>query len=902
MTGNLSKTIAEAANTGRELFQHPPHVFRPAAYWFWHTIPDEGLMRVQLADFKAQGFGTILIQTRIAFDRSLYMQPAYLAAYRTAVSIMGEIDLKAGIYDDYNWISGQAAGLTVAGRDDLRERHLFWATGGGCSGEISDIHAAFTESMGPDILDWQYDGGKVLWCEWQIQAALLHPSDAIGGLATIIDVTADVEIVKSDDGACHFRFSGVVADGQQLTVFVSARSLTSRLINYLLPEAAERFIEVGLAPYVQALDGLMPDPLGFLFYDQPAAGFYRWRQQHGALGNSVLFTDTLAGAVGHKTDLAFPLVLLSLLRDIGDGTDRTRAAFYSAYSNLMNAAFFGTLRTWAEHVGIMLTGHEILPHIGSWSLNGGFTSIDPRVAPAVDFFGIDAFRHETAVDSNNFTAQLAAKMGDSVARANGRSRCAVETYATAVRTPIRAAGQWELTLETARAQAIRLYCLGARQFLWHGLYQTDGHAGDPTIFSNPRFDFAPGINFEPWWPYHDLFASETARLSAFIEPAVPHTPVAIVYPLQTAWAKGPRHSHAAHIGAWCAHLTALCCGFMLVSEDDLAAATIADGKIRAAGLSFDAVVMPSAAWLGASDLLGTLAAYRAAGGAVWFSGDLPVAAAERVLQVDAARPAAYLSDLPSPGNIATLVADLPQPPVTISSRSGPRPWQWTGLDPDGAWRVLLFNDAQEAAICDIGLGPSFDCETWDAARGDIDGHAGLLSIALSLEPHAVHCLRLSASGQPGFRILSLPFTPELDESRAIFLRDGWTLAIGGRQQAVSVDSGWQAQGFADYSGGGRYSCRFSLPHDDSFVLDLPGVETAATVRIDGVEIGRRAWRPYRFMVVGLRAGAHHLEVSVSNTAANRYYAETPYQGDSIDAGGLTAVPRLIPFAPMSQRT
>ncbi|MGO8557669.1 hypothetical protein ACC724_38720, partial [Rhizobium ruizarguesonis] len=65
------------------------------------------------------------------------------------------------------------------------------------------------------------------------------------------------------------------------------------------------------------------------------------------------------------------------------------AQFYDAYSALMNEAFSGTLRRWAEGTGIVLTGHEILPHVSYWSLNGGFTTIDPRVALAVDFFGID---------------------------------------------------------------------------------------------------------------------------------------------------------------------------------------------------------------------------------------------------------------------------------------------------------------------------------------------------------------------------------------------------------------------------------------------------------------------------------------------------------------------------------
>ncbi len=50
--------------------------------------------------------------------------------------------------------------------------------------------------------------------------------------------------------------------------------------------------------------------------------------------------------------------------------------------------------------------------------------------PGVDHFGIDAYRTETAVDAADFAPQLAAKLGDSVARANGRQRCTVEQYAT----------------------------------------------------------------------------------------------------------------------------------------------------------------------------------------------------------------------------------------------------------------------------------------------------------------------------------------------------------------------------------------------------------------------------------------------------------------------------------------
>jgi len=882
---------------GRVLFLDPIHKFRPSAYWFWHSIPDEETCRRQLADFKARGLGTILIQARIALPREDYMSDAYLAAYRLAIGIAAELGLKAGIYDDYNWISGHAGGRTVEGRDELRERHLFWSSSKDSKGAISGIQASFTERMGPEIFRWQYEGSKVEWCEWTLEAALLHPAGAITDLDQITDVTKAVRITASDPVSCRFEYDGAVQADQALTVFVSARSTTSRLINYLMPEAAARFIEVGLDPFTEALDGLVPDPLGSIFYDQPAAGFYRWDQIEGNPGNSLLFSSKLSESVASRTCVLFPVSLMAVLHDVGEQTRRLRAQFYAAYSSLMNEAFFGTLRDWAERNGIALTGHEILPHISSWSLNGGFTSIDPRVAPAVDFFGIDSFRHETAVDSNNFDPQLAPKLGDSVARSNGRSRCVVETYASAVRTPVRAAGQWELTLETMRAQAIRLHCLGMRQFLWHGVYQTDGRNGDPTPFANPRFDYGPGINFEPWWTYHDIFAQESARISIFIEPAVPRTPVAILYPVHTAWAEGPRHSHADHVGAWCEHLLALGYDFMLVSESDIANAEIDGGRIVASGLAFEAVVLPSVTVLESGAALKKLARFKDAGGSIWSSGDRLLSLCEGSLEAYTELATTHLPRLPEPRTMAELLAAIAVPGPQIRSLSGAKPWQWVGEEPGGHWRVVLFNDASKTIRCEISHGKGFNCEVWCPADGTAHSTSAYGCLTITLELQEVRCLRLYETDQPVETQGHLTSPPAFDDERAVVLGEGWTFAPDADAAFVpiSVLKGWEEQGFAAFSGTGIYRLDMKIAAEDDWIVQIPEAHTAVTVRIDGREVGRRAWRPYRFMLGHLTKGAHELEIAVSNTAANRYYDHTPYLGSTLDKSGLTAAPRLVPL-------
>ncbi len=880
----------------RDVFENPTAAFRPSAYWFWHSIPTEEVCHAQLVDFKLKGIGTILIQARLAMSRDDYLSPAYLDAYRVAAGIAARLGLKLGIYDDYNWISGHAGGRTVMDRDDLRERHLFWSSGESRGG-ISGIRPPFTQTMGADILEWQYEGSVVAWAEWTVEAALLHPSAGIDSFDQIIDVTARTSIVKNDGTSCAYLFDGVPGEDQMLTVFVSARSTTSRLINYLLPDAAEQFIAVGLDPLVEALGDLVPDPVGFVFYDQPAAGFYKWDQISGDLGNSLLFAPTLPDAASRGTGETFAKSLLALVRDIGPETLRLRGRFYAAYSELMNEAFSGTLRRWAEGRGILLTGHEILPHISSWSLNGGFTSIDPRVALAVDFFGIDAYRHETAVDSNNFVAQLAPKLGDSVARSNGRSRCVVETYASAERTPVRAAGQWELTLETMRAQAIRLYCLGTRQFLWHGVYQTDGRDNDPTPFANPRFDFGPGINFEPWWSYHDLFAQETARISAFIEPATPRTPVAILYPLQTAFAEGPRHSHATHIGAWCEGLLARRCDFMFVSEADVARARIEDGRMLASGLAFDAVILPSVTVLETEQTLRALELFTAVGGVVWSSGDrisTVCNVADRPTN-DAA--SAHIDRMPDSCDIDALLTSLKPSGPVIASHSTDQPWQWVGYKADDWWRIVLFNDGATSLKSEISFGDGFSCEVWSATTGKVEDLGSFSRLTVTLAPQEVRCIRLRQVEERTAGEGHITTQLSLDVARAVPLVEGWSFAPGADAASVpvSVEAGWETQGFAEFSGTGIYRLALEIGDEADWYLELPEVATVVSAHLDGRQIDRRGWRPYRFALGRLRPGVHSLELRVANTAANRYYTRTPYLGDVADKSGLCAAPILIPL-------
>ncbi|TWF52403.1 carbohydrate-binding protein [Neorhizobium alkalisoli] len=873
------------------LFADPPAEFRPAAYWFWHTLPADDEIETQLRDFRNQGYGTILIQARLAMPRELYLSEAFLERYRKAVEVMQKLGLVAGLYDDYNWTSGQAGGRTVSGAPHLSERHLFWATTSSSGGEISGIEAPFATGMGPDIASWIYDGGRPVFGEWELLAAVYHGP----GFSQIEDVSASIRIVPGE-GGCRFEILGEIDADRQITVFVSARCLTSRLINYLLPEAGARFVEVGLEPYARRLGHLMPETLQFLFYDQPGPQFYTWNQKSGNLGNSLLYAPSLRRKVEEATGLVFGQALLNLLYDLGPETAAVRVNFYATYSRLMNEAFFGPVKAFCERHGLRMTGHEILPHVGGYALNGGFSSVDPRVVPGVDFFGIDAFRDETAVDANNYVPQLSPKLGDSVARAHGRARTMVEIYATATRTEGRGAGQWELTPATLRAQSIRMHMAGARQVIMHALYQTSGSDGDPRLFVNPRFDFAPGLNFEPWWDHHRGIADETARLSAFLEDFRPETPVGVFYPLATALAEGPRHLHGPHFGAWCEALAKLPCGHMILDEQSIADGEVRDDMLVANGLCFSALVLPGASRIASSAVMVKLAEFVSAGGRLWISGVDP-----KSLRGEPLGCGVRFSDPPGLATLAELVSHLPDTAPKILAGSAVS--STVGRDSEGFWKVVIFNDGGTDEAVRVTLGAGFVFETWDVETGTPEPQRAARLLDIALAPHDLLCLRMR-SGEGTGEEVQLRSTLE-DHDAMITLSTCWTFRTVDEEPAcpIFVTTGWQAQGYASYSGIGLYECSFDLPDACEAVLDLPGVSVAVEVRLDDSIVGRRARPPFRIDLGRLDAGPHRLALLVANTAANRFYADTPYAGEPWpDESGLTAAPRLflLPTADMKE--
>ena len=142
------------------------------------------------------GYQSFQIQTRLSFSDD------YLAMCRLAADEAASRGMMIGIYDEYNWLSGHAGGLTVQGRDELRERHLFHVTvpvgaSGRIAGAITGIRSQDIGYLQEPGRQWVYDGGEPLWDEWTLVGAIGVTADGLP-----VDLTAGAHIDRADPQGC----------------------------------------------------------------------------------------------------------------------------------------------------------------------------------------------------------------------------------------------------------------------------------------------------------------------------------------------------------------------------------------------------------------------------------------------------------------------------------------------------------------------------------------------------------------------------------------------------------------------------------------------------------------------------------------------------------------------------
>jgi len=160
-------------------------------------------------------------------------------------------------------------------------------------------------------------------------------------------------------------------------------------------------------------------------------------------------------------------------------------------------------------------------------------------------------------------------------------------------------------------------------------------------------------------------------------------------------------------------------------------------------------------------------------------------------------------------------------------------------------------------------------EQWDAVTGRQNAlawreHAGSAAGTLVLPPFASRFIVLGGDGK------SPPSDPEPDDSTSgTALVNDWSISLDNAKLDGPLRT-WAEIGHAGFSGAATYSKTFRRPAGARRIwLDLGEVRYSARVRINGRDLGVRAWRPFRWDITSAsKPGENSLEIEVCNTAAN----------------------------------
>ncbi len=521
-----------------------------------------------------------------------------------------------------------------------------------------------------------------------------------------------------------------------------------------------------------------------------------------------------------------------------------------------------------------------------------------------------------------------------------------------------------------RSQGIRHSFFGASQFIFHAYYQTDGKSGDLTLYCNPRFDFAPGLNYEPWFKQYPLFAAENQALTNLIQNSDPQPRIAVLFPLLTWWAEELGHAFSSESGYWFRFLLENNYSFDLISQEQFDSACVEQGCLRIGKETYQTLIFPAVTVLTSIDAVEKITQFTASGGNFIASAELPYITREEGRDdklrfifnelIKASDHAAFIQHLPEDEELKRILLQIGTGTIKLRGSKNQRVWGWQGKRGENTL-FLCFNDSPEPDritlsvdgfsgqpyLLDI-LHSSESPWLWyePTAKGlDIhfDAEAGaLFGFVLKNESQKpahlvetdgkVRRIEVTQSGRseftiemdPGKRMTSLvvsPYKPVVDlpnvfiepvqssdkwkvtaeaiqPAQPLDLTD-WTLEVPDRnyRSTIKLDQGWEQQGLPDFAGEGVYRCIFNiskLEAERTAVLSLPRVETTAEAWLNGHRLGELGWPPYHWQIPTgwLSLGRNELEIKVSNTSANYYYAGTPFQPEGKTPSGLIGNPRI----------
>jgi hypothetical protein len=818
----------------------PPREFGMIPFWLWNDDLDEEELIRQLHAFHAGGLGGVIILPFVGLSEKVsYLSDSYFQLVRRVVDECAVLGLKVILYDEGGYPSGSACGQVVAVDPGYAARALILTR---------------REITGPWYGYWRPSVGRGLLNRLvcvvlaKVEAGVVQPEslrvlDTMERNLVHLDLGAGTwQVMACFDVPSGGHIRGVLPEHEDSTATAPPAG------DIMNPEAVATFIRLTHDAYARHLRDHLGTTVVGLFTDEPTP------MGRGARGDGRPYTRGFERWLADHLEQDVDSVrawLPSLWVDYGPQTEWFRQAYARGVHERVTEVFYGAQTKWCEEHGIALTGH---PH-----MSNDMTSLSAFGWPGQDM----VWRWVLPGNDSGLVGpdSVAPKAATSAARANRRRRIGSELFG---------AYGWILSLDEVKWLLDWHLSRGNNLFMPSALYYS--------VREGRAYESEPDLALHNvWWPHFQHLAGYTARMSWLLTNCEHVCDVAVLgngYDLP--W-EAARYLYENQID------------FLYIDDHALQGACVVDGRLHIGSQAYQLVVLDGEPIL-SPESRANLRVFTEAGGTVlsYQQGVDLVAEARRIL------PAGVTVEPAAPG-LRTM-----------------------HLRREGLDIYAFFNEGEAPVQGQLCVGVQGIAQWWDPLRLTrelVADRAGVLG------PGAV----LTSGDSPG---LQVPIVLERRESRLLIVdtsadgqksseRQRGTTGSASEWLSIEVTGPWDvadlegnpidAPALGDwttkrqlerFSGTFVYQATVSLSppalgNATTIELDLGRVGEAATVLVNGKEIGWALWAPYR-IVTGKDAwvpGDNVLEVRVTNTAANAYEGALYPSGLMGPVRLLLAVPR-----------
>jgi len=440
-------------------FANPDNRFRFAPFWFLNHDLNEAETRWQVREMNEHGVGGFILHARHGLITP-YLGDDWMDNLAAAIDEAKKLGMKAYLYDENNWPSGQADGQVFHENPQYRASACY-------------VSEEFDVSSHP--VEQKIDTADELIA---VIAVPLEDGQMMGFPESCLNLIDYV-----DEGMLRWTAAG------DWRIFVFARKWDRRggffdgYVDTLNADAIARFIELTHVRYTKRFSDEFGGTVDGMFTDEP-----HMLPPHG---DSVVWTGNLPGEFEWRAGYPLLPVLPALFRDIGPQTAQFRSDYRRTVTDLFANNYMKQLYDFCDEHRLNHIGHLI--YDGELTLSTRCSGDYFQAAQWLHWGGCDYLRSrtwpQTATPTNSQPANNIAAVKFAASTAHLMNKPVVMNEAFGL------GKQWAIDLRTLKWMGDFCIALGTNLLMPHAFYYS--------IQGFRKWECPPGEFYQsPFWSYY----------------------------------------------------------------------------------------------------------------------------------------------------------------------------------------------------------------------------------------------------------------------------------------------------------------------------------------------------------------------------------------------------------------